>query len=391
MSGAVARSSGALAHMIGAVARAYGEEAPVAVGTGWISGVLGVFLGTLALGAVLCLHFPAWLTAPELRAVYPMPVIRGLIQAGIVVGFASGFLSTLLRRRKMLGLVGMLLALVATLLGGADVPVATPVPASPHLGLDWFLLSLFLWALVFVPLERLAPLRPEQRTLRPGWGTDLGWFFTSHVSVQALSLVIMWPAAALAPRLAVPALQAEVAALPLALQLAAILVVADGTQYWLHRAFHEVPVLWRFHRVHHSSTVIDWLAGSRLHLVDVVLTRGLVLVPLALAGFAPAAIYAYLMFVSLHAVFIHANFAPRARRLERVLVMPHFHHCHHAAEPAAVNRNYAVHLPWLDRLFGTAYEPERWPTRYGLTDGAAPAGVLAQLAWPFRPDPPGRN
>jgi lathosterol oxidase len=366
------------------MARLFGDDAPMAVGSGWISGTVSVFLGVLAVGAVLCLHFPALLTAPELRAVYPMPVVRALIQAGIVVGFASGLLSTLLRRRKALGLAGMGLALAATLLGGADVPVTTPVPIAPHLGLDWFLLSLFLWALVFVPLERLAPLRAEQHTFRREWTTDLGWFFTSHVVVQALSLVIMWPAVAIAPRLAVPALQSAVSGLPIVVQLAAILVVADFTQYWLHRAFHEVPVLWRFHRIHHSSTAIDWLAGSRLHLVDVVATRGLVLLPLAVIGFAPPAIYAYLTFVSLHAVFIHANFAPRAGWLERVLVMPHFHHWHHAAEPEAVNRNYAVHLPWLDRVFGTAYEPARWPSTYGLAGEVAPAGVLAQLAWPFR-------
>ena len=155
------------------------------LGTGWASGVLGVFLGTLAIGAVLCLHFPALLTAPELRAVYPMPVIRGLIQGGIVVAFASGLLSTLLRRRKALGLSAMGLAVVATLLGGADVPVATPVPQRPHLGLDWFLLSLFLTALLFVPLERLRPLRSEQGTFRKEWITDLGWFFTSHATKRA--------------------------------------------------------------------------------------------------------------------------------------------------------------------------------------------------------------
>ena len=366
------------------ISLAFGDDAPGSFGSGWISGVLAVFLGTIALGAVLCLHFPAVLTAPELRAVYPMPVVRELIRTGIVVAFGSGLVSALLRRRKALGLTGMGLALVASLLGGADVPVATPVPAVPHLGLDWFLLNILLWSLLFVPLERAAPLRPEQGVFRRDWVTDLGWFFTSHVAVQALSLVVMWPAVALAPRLAVPALQGWIAGSPIAVQFAAILLVADLTQYWLHRAFHEVPVLWRFHRVHHSSEVIDWLAGSRLHLLDVVATRGLVLLPLAVIGFAPPAIYAYLTFVSLHAVFIHANFRPRAGWLERVLVMPHFHHWHHAAEPEAVNRNYAVHLPWLDRLFGSAYVPARWPSSYGLAEGHAPAGVFAQLAWPFR-------
>jgi lathosterol oxidase len=366
------------------LARLFADDAPGTFGTGWISGAASVFLGALAVGAVLCLHFPASLTAPELRAVYPMPLIRRLIQGGIVVAFVAGLLSTVLRRRKALGLAGMGLAAVATLLGGADVPVAAPVPEAPHLGLDWFLLSLFLWALVFVPLERAAPLRPEQGIFRSGWTTDLGWFFASHVAVQALSLVVMWPAVAIAPRLAVPALQAEVAALPTVVQFLLVLVAADLAQYAVHRAFHEVPLLWRFHRVHHSSRALDWIAGSRLHLVDVVVTRGLVLLPLAVLGFAPSAIYAYLTFVSLHAVFIHANFAPRAAWLERVLVMPHFHHWHHAAEPEAVDRNYAVHLPWIDRMFGTAHEPERWPRAYGVAGETAPEGLAAQLAWPFR-------
>jgi sterol desaturase/sphingolipid hydroxylase (fatty acid hydroxylase superfamily) len=257
------------------------------------------------------------------------------------------------------------------------------VRSTLYLGLDWFLLSLFLWALVFVPLERIAPLRPAQRVFRPAWLTDLGWYFLSHAGMQVISLLVLLPAAMLAPRFAVPGLQATVGAAPLLVQFLAVLVLADLTQYWVHRAFHRVPWLWRFHRVHHSVQTMDWLAGSRLHLVDVVVTRGLVLVPIALLGFAPPAIYAYLLFVAVHAVFIHANFAPSAAWLERLVVMPRFHHWHHAVEAEARDRNFAVHLPLLDRLFGTAHEPGTWPTGYGL-DVAPPAGVWRQLVWPFR-------
>lgn len=92
-------------------------------------------------------------------------------------------------------------------------------------------------------------------------------------------------------------------------QFAAIVVLADLTQYRIHRAFHTVPALWRIHAVHHSSEVMDWLAGSRLHVIDVLATRGLVLVSIVLLGFARPALYAYLVFVSFHAVFIHANVA----------------------------------------------------------------------------------
>jgi sterol desaturase/sphingolipid hydroxylase (fatty acid hydroxylase superfamily) len=366
------------------LARWFGDAQPKRAGTGWVSGVLSVTLGVMAVGAVLCLHFPAVLTSPELRAVYPMPAIRGLIQVGIVVAFVAGLRSTWVRRRKALGLTGMGLAIVATLLGGADVPIDGPVPRLPHLGLDWFLLSLLLTGLVFVPLERAFPLRPSQPVFRSGWTTDVTYFFASHGLVQVLSLLILLPAAVLGQWLAVPSLRGVVSSLPLAVQLVAIIVVADLTQYWLHRAFHEVPLLWRIHRVHHSSRTLDWIAGSRLHLVDIVVTRGLVLMPIMVLGFAPAAVYAYLVFVSMHAVLIHANVRLRAPWLERVLVLPRFHHWHHADAPEAINRNYAVHVPWLDTLFGTAHVPDGWPESYGVGGVTAPEGFVAQVIWPLR-------
>ena len=182
-----------------------------------------------------------------------------------------------------------------------------------------------------------------------------------------------------------PWLQDLVAAQPLPLQLVEIVPVADLTQYWLHRAFHRVPRLWRLHAIHHSSRALDWLAGSRLHLIDIVVTRGLSFVPLYVFGFAAPAVYAYLVFVSFHAVFIHANVRLDLRALEWIVVTPRFHHWHHAAHPEAVDKNFAVHLPWIDRLFGTAYlPPAHWPDIYGITGHPVPDGYWRQLAWPLR-------
>ena len=76
-----------------------------------------------------------------------------------------------------------------------------------------------------------------------------------------------------------PAFQSAVAAPPYLLQFVELLFVADLTEYAVHRLFHRVPWRWRFHAIHHSSRTIDWLAGSRLHLVDIVLTRGLSFIP----------------------------------------------------------------------------------------------------------------
>jgi sterol desaturase/sphingolipid hydroxylase (fatty acid hydroxylase superfamily) len=93
-------------------------------------------------------------------------------------------------------------------------------------------------------------------------------------------------------------------------------------------------------------------------------------------------------------VFIHANFAPCARRLERWIAMPRFHHWHHALDAEAVDRNFAVHLPMLDRWFGTHYLPaDAWPQGYGVSGVRAPDGYFRQLLWPLsrREPPPARE
>jgi len=139
-------------------------------GSGWISGMLSVAFAGLGYGGVLCLLFPWLLTTPDARPLYPLALVRVLIHAFLVAGFGLGALSVVLRRRDpKAGLTGILLSVAAALVGGAGVPVGEMRATPAYLGLDWFLLNLLLLAVVFVPLERLAPLWPAQLIFRPGW------------------------------------------------------------------------------------------------------------------------------------------------------------------------------------------------------------------------------
>jgi lathosterol oxidase len=358
-----------------------------AFGTGWLSGVMSVTLGAIGLAAVFCFHFPSVLTVPELRALYPVWFVRALLHLVLVGSFVNGVISVCLRRRKVLGMTGIGLTLVAALLGGSRVPLDGELQSGPFLGLDWFVLNLIAYSLVFVPLERLFARR-QQDVLRKGWRTDLVYFFLSALLVQVTTLLTMMPAMTLFSWAASAPIQQVVSSWPFLVQFVAILVITDFVQYWVHRAFHRVPALWRFHRIHHSADVMDWLAGSRLHLVDVAVTRGLTYVPIYLLGFAEPPLFAYVAFVSIQATFIHANVRFRFGPLRWVLATPQFHHWHHGAEREAVDKNFAVHLPVLDRLFGTCYLPgDRWPASYGLADGAiVPPGYVRQFAAPFKPD-----
>ncbi len=370
-----------------ALQRLFGDAEPEHVGSGWLSGTLSVFLGTLGLGAVACLRWPQLLTSPEVRALLPLPLVRATIELVIGVAFLLGLLSTLLRRRKVLGFTGMGLALVAGAAGGGEVPIPGALPAAPmYLGLDWFVLDILLLALLFIPLEKLWPLH-RRTVFRPGWTTDAVYFFLSHLLVQGSTLLTLMPATVFFRWAVNPAVQGAVRALPAALQFVACAVVADLTEYAVHRLFHRLRWLWPVHAVHHSSREMDWLAGSRLHVVDVVLTRGLTFVPLFLLGFDTGPLYAYLVFVSLHAVFIHANVSwTFPRWVEALVVTPRFHHWHHAIEEEAIDKNFAVHFPWIDRLFGTFHGPPgQWPAGYGIAGDPVPEGFAAQLVYPVRP------
>lgn len=351
----------------------------------WLAGsALG--LGALALLGVLCFHFPDLLTSQQFRDVYTEGFARTTLLVGLVAAFLAGTLAVLRGHLRRSGLAGVGLATLAVLLGGTEVHF-DPIAQTPwSLGLDWFVLSLFFSALVFVPIERLLGQR-DQSPLRPEWRTDLAYFFVGHVAIQFILIAVTASSATMAALATWPPLAERVGGLPWWLAFPLAVFVADLAQALLHRAYHRVPLLWRFHAVHHSVRHLDWLAGSRMHLVEILLTRSLVLLPLLALGFAPGVINAYVILVGLQAVLAHANLGLRFGWLENVLVLPRYHHWHHARDPDCVDVNYAIHLPIIDRLLGTHRLPEgnRWPDEYGLLDAEeVPAGIVRQHLHPFR-------
>ncbi|HEX2666790.1 MAG TPA: sterol desaturase family protein [Gammaproteobacteria bacterium] len=361
----------------------FGDEDPTGFGTGWWSGVLSTFFGVLAFGAVVCLHFPQLLSSPDLRVHYPMPLMRMLVQGVIVAAIAFGVISAFLRRKKLLGLTGMLFALGATLLGGASVPINEQLHDGPAIGLDWFLLDLLLMTLIFSPIEVLWPAYSKQSVFRPEWLLDVEYFLFTHLPIRVTSFLILLPATQLTGLLGNARLLAATGSLPWLVQFLLAVLVADVAEYWIHRALHQVPWLWRFHAVHHSSKALDWIAGSRAHLVDDLLIRGLMLIPMMFM-FSQGIIVAYLLFVTIHATWAHTNFGPSIKWLEPYLIFPRFHHWHHTSQKEAIDKNFAIHFPWIDRLFGTYYYPaDIWPHTYGLSNEPIPAGFWRQTWYPF--------
>jgi len=355
------------------------------LGSGYISGMLSIVLAVIGLATVLCLMYPQLLTVSDARAHYNVPLIRLAVHVVLIAGFVTGCISITLRHSKTLGFVGMSIVLAATLLGGSQASKRLETESDIYFGLDFFVLNLILLGAIFIPLERLFR-KNDQTIFRDEWREDLFYFFVGSLFVQALTFLSLTPAFTILK--VTPwagGIRQAIANQPGWLQFVEIMFLTDLVQYWFHRAFHEVPWLWRFHAIHHSAKKMDWIAGSRMHFMEIVLLRAFTTLPMYVMGFAESPLYAYIFFVYLMSVFVHSNIRFHFGFLQYIIATPRYHHWHHGTEAEAIDINYAVHFPILDRVFGTYHlPPDRWPTGYGVTDNSVPSGYLKQFMHPFR-------
>ena len=302
----------------------------------------------------------------------------------LIGAFLSSIVSLSLRSNKILGFTAVTTTLLATVLGGSRVPPHGELTGGAYLGLDWFVLNLAMAGMLFIPLERLFPKHRGQALFRDEWREDLFYFMVSSLLVQVLSFLSLAPAQTILAHTRWTDFRAWVGSQWLWLQLLEIMFLTDLVQYWVHRAFHTHSFLWGFHAVHHSARTMDWMAGARMHLFEIVILRGATVIPMFVFGFDVSAMYAYLLLVYVYSGLIHANVGWDLNWLSPYLVTPRFHHWHHGVDREAIDVNYAIHFPLLDRLFGTYHMPEgEWPTGYGVCSSPVPTGYWKQFLYPF--------
>lgn len=241
--------------------------------------------------------------------------------------------------------------------------------------------TLLVGALLFVPLERLLPMPGAGRRSTKGWIADLAHatFGTEAIKIGSALLLAML--------LMEPAESTLAARLPIWIQVIILLLICDFIIWVLHRTCHASPLLWRFHRIHHSSVHLDWLATARVHPCEQILMATATGLPMFLLGFSPAAVAIYLGFYQVHSVLLHANTGLSFGPLEAIFTPPRIHHWHHADEVGAYDSNFGSQLVIWDRIFGTAYRPEaQHPASFGVS--AAPEeNFVTHLLAPFKPQP----
>lgn len=239
-------------------------------------------------------------------------------------------------------------------------------------------------AAIFWGLERSFPAR-AQRTLRPEWGTDLLFYAGQALVWNGLVVGGLVLVAQGLHGLPLSGLREAASELPLWARIALAIALCDLSVYWFHRASHAVPLLWRFHRVHHTTEHLDWLAAYREHPVDGFLTRLVENLPAFLLGFPLEHIAGFVAFRGLWGLFIHSNVSLRLGPLEKLVGSPRLHNWHHEVE-VGQRANFANLSPLMDLAFGTFHDPRGLaPVRFGI-DEPTPRSYVGQIVAPLVPE-----
>jgi sterol desaturase/sphingolipid hydroxylase (fatty acid hydroxylase superfamily) len=241
------------------------------------------------------------------------------------------------------------------------------------------------WLIAFLLAERLAPAAPSP--------TGGPWTRASLARV-ARNAVLWLVNVALSPLVVVP-LTAWAATVAPAWRpiwwsgpagLLADLLLLDFLIYWWHRANHEVPFLWRFHRVHHLDATLDASSALRFHFGEVLLSalaRAGVIVVLAVPLTSVLAFEGLLLLAT---IFHHSNLrlpaGPEAA-LARIVVTPSIHWVHHHKVRRDTDSNYATILSLWDPLFKTRSATLRRPDMPIGVEGQDERALAGLIVAPF--------
>lgn len=173
------------------------------------------------------------------------------------------------------------------------------------------------------------------------------------------------------------------AALPVWGQLLVLFVFTDFCVYWYHRFQHMSPVLWQFHKTHHSQIHMTALTVFRMSILDRLVTLTVLSVPAAMMGIGytmPLLIVTILYF---HQLMVHSATGWTFGPLGRIIVSPSFHEVHHSTAPEHVDKNFGGVLAIWDHLFASTAERGEGPIHWGLIGERVPESYIGQIFVPI--------
>jgi sterol desaturase/sphingolipid hydroxylase (fatty acid hydroxylase superfamily) len=181
---------------------------------------------------------------------------------------------------------------------------------------------------------------------------------------------------------------------PLLMQVPLALILGEFGAYWWHRASHEIPLLWRFHKIHHSPRRLYWLNATKFHYLDMTILQSCTVLPVLILGANETTVLFITLFSIFHGYWQHGNTRQNLGFLNYLLSNAELHRWHHNEQVSVANHNYGSNLILWDLLFGTFLWPERGHgdagtaniREIGIDDHDYPIDPFRQVIQPFLPD-----
>ncbi|HED35122.1 MAG TPA: diguanylate cyclase [Gammaproteobacteria bacterium] len=215
--------------------------------------------------------------------------------------------------------------------------------------------SIVLLVFLFLALwERARPLSVLTRRKWPRWFNNLSLMLCGFIILRVLMPALAYNVAVLAQQQQWGII--NFIDIPVWLKVLLSLVLLDLGMYFRHTMFHVLPLLWRFHRVHHSDLDCDLSTGLRFHPIEIfisVLLKSMIILAL---GPPVIAVILFELMIILMSMFVHSNIRLNSmleRGLRWFFVTPGMHRVHHSSKENETNSNFSFHLSVWDRLFGT--------------------------------------
>jgi len=228
----------------------------------------------------------------------------------------------------------------------------------------------FYWLLLvsafFFILELFAPWRIEQAKFRKDFWLDFfymffNFFLFSLIIYNALSEVFVNLFSQGMAIIGITNLLAlEVKSWPIWVHLLLGFVVRDFIQWWVHRLLHRVPLLWEFHKVHHSVVQMGFAAHLRYHFMENIVYRTLEYIPLAMIGIGLNDFFIIHIITLAIGHWNHTNFNVNIGPLKYIFNNPGMHIWHHSyvlPKDKPYGINFGLSLSIWDYLFKTNYIP----------------------------------
>ena len=171
---------------------------------------------------------------------------------------------------------------------------------------------------------------------------------------------------------------------PIWIEVILSVILLDFVIYLQHLMFHAVPLLWRFHMMHHADLDYDLTTGTRFHPIEIIISLGIKATAISVLGAPAVGVIIFEILLNGTAMFNHGNFyIPLGidRILRLMVVTPDMHRVHHSVFPSETNSNFGFNLPWWDRLMGT-YRAQPTKGHDGMTIGLNQFRDPARLTLP---------